>query len=111
MMKRLADIPVEWKLMYVEPSPDHPEDAAPKRDKPDAIENSLAALVTIPGYETIRGDLQTVLEHNRGAERVKRILAQIEKDRDEAAQRAGGTNTWPALTPTECHALDLVPIL
>jgi len=111
LMKRHADIPVERKLMYVEPSPDHPEDAAPKRDKPDAIENSLAALVTIPGYETIRGDLQTVLEHNRGAERVKRILAQIEKDRDEAAQRAGGTDDWPVLRPNEWQGLDLVDML
>src|SRR5262249_50902235 len=62
LVTRHAEVPVERKLIYVEPAPDHPEDTAPLRRQPDAIENSLAALVEIPGYETIRGDLQTVLE-------------------------------------------------
>ena len=89
LVTRHAEVPVERKLIYVEPAPDHPEDTAPLRRQPDAIENSLAALVEIPGYETIRGDLQTVLERNRGMERVSRILKGVEREIEAAIAREG----------------------
>jgi patatin-related protein len=58
LLSRQADVPVNRKLLYVEPSPAHPEEdpnlSAKQADpnisaKPNAIRNSLAALVTIPG--------------------------------------------------------------
>jgi hypothetical protein len=75
LLTRQADLPVSRKLLYVEPSPLHPEESL---GKPNAIENSLAALVTIPGYRTIRNDLQRVLERNRAASRINTTLGEIE---------------------------------
>jgi hypothetical protein len=72
-----ADLPVSRKLLYVEPSPLHPEESLNSSGEPNAIENSLAALVTIPGYQTIRNDLQRVLEHNRAASRINTTLGEI----------------------------------
>jgi patatin-related protein len=87
--RRSADVPVERKLVYVEPSPDHPEEMADALDKPDALSNTWAALLTLPRAETIREDLQRVLERNRTIERVNRILHGIERDAARADRRVG----------------------
>ena len=47
--------------------------------KPDAIENALAALVTIPGYETIREDLQRVVEQNERVHYFREAEEETEK--------------------------------
>ena len=80
LTSRTADIPVERKLIYIEPSPDHPEDRPEREGDPNVIENVMAALFSIPQYETIREDLQRVLERNRIIQRVSRILKQIDAD-------------------------------
>jgi patatin-related protein len=78
---RLGQLPMEHKLIYVEPAPAHPEnDRQDFGDKPDAIENAFKALNTIPQYETIREDLEAVLTRNRRIERVERIVRQVEAD-------------------------------
>ena len=78
---RLGDLPMERKLIYVEPAPAHPEtEPKPDAEKPDAIENAFKALTTIPQYETIREDLEAVLARNRRIERVERIVRQVEAD-------------------------------
>ena len=41
--------------------------------KPDAIESSYAGLIGIPGYETIREDLERVLARNECVERLEAI--------------------------------------
>jgi len=73
---RQATVPVERKLIYVEPAPEELDegDAGSYDQPPDALTNSLAALTTIPRYETIREDLQEVLRRNRSIERVDRIV-------------------------------------
>jgi len=77
---RKGSVSVERKLLYVEPAPER-EAAGPADGRrndaaviPDAIENALAALLTIPGYEPIREDLQRVLQRNRRIERVERLV-------------------------------------
>ena len=76
---RLGELPMERKLVYVEPAPSDPELEKQSYDtKPDAIENALAALVKIPLDETIREDLEAVLVRNRRIERVERIVRQAE---------------------------------
>ncbi|HKE59699.1 MAG TPA: patatin-like protein, partial [Pyrinomonadaceae bacterium] len=60
LMNRNADVPVDRKLIYIEPSPEHPEDDVDKKQKPDAIENVMKALLSLPRYETIREDIQRV---------------------------------------------------
>ena len=78
---RIGELPMERKLIYVEPAPAHPETENQKStNKPDAIENAFAALSTIPRYETIREDLEAVLARNRRIERVERIVRQVEAD-------------------------------
>ena len=74
LKRRRADFPVDRKLVYVEPAPEHPE-RDPRRDgKPDALENVFAALLELPRYETIREDLESVEELNRLVDRVGVVL-------------------------------------
>lgn len=78
---RLGTVPMDRKLIYIEPAPTHPErERQVFADKPDAIENALAALTSIPQYETIREDLEAVLSRNRRIERVERIVRKVEAD-------------------------------
>jgi patatin-related protein len=78
LLHRQADVPVDRKLLYVEPSPAHPEEAQEPTERPNAVENSIAALVTIPGYQTIRNDLMRVLERNRAATKIDKTVSEIE---------------------------------
>jgi hypothetical protein len=73
-------VPVDRKLIYIEPSPEHPEDEPALDEKPDFLKNVKAALTDLPTYETIREDLQRVLERNRLISRVNRLTANIEND-------------------------------
>ncbi|MEN3365422.1 MAG: hypothetical protein V7606_2696 [Burkholderiales bacterium] len=92
---RQAFVPVDRKLIYVEPAPQAIVSDVSRRDDsdrvsgsdpqsgdriPDALSNSFAALTTIPRYETIREDLQAVLTRNHAIERVDRIVREGEKD-------------------------------
>jgi patatin-related protein len=84
---RSASVPVERKLVYVEPAPSHPEEALPDPDEaPDALSNAFAALTSIPSYETIREDLEAVLRRNRRIERIDRIVRMGELDLDSAEE-------------------------
>ena len=74
---RQATVPVQRKIVYIEPSPEalptnftHQHSPLP----PNALKHSLAALISIPRYETIREDLQVVLDRNRRIESVERIV-------------------------------------
>ena len=76
---RFASVPIERKLLFVEPSPEHIDpndpDRLPQAGKgPDPLQNSLAALTSIPQYETIREDLQAVLTRNRRIERIEKVV-------------------------------------
>ncbi|EJN11073.1 patatin-related protein [Bradyrhizobium sp. YR681] len=103
LSSRLGGLPMERKLIYVEPSPTNPElDRQDYDRKPDAIENALGALFTIPQDETIREDLEAVLARNRRIERVERIVRQVEieiEERDEdpfARIQLGKNNQVPS---------------
>ena len=82
--RRQADLMITRKLIYIEPSPEHPEEESDLDRKPDAIENVSAALLSLPRYETIREDLQRVREHNRLVERVNSILGNIDTDKTKS---------------------------
>ncbi|MFL5312809.1 MAG: patatin-like protein, partial [Myxococcales bacterium] len=67
LARRQSHLPVERTLIYVEPDPEtlaSAQEARRQAEKPDAIENAVTAL-TISGYETIREDLERVVERNR----------------------------------------------
>jgi patatin-related protein len=94
LVSRLADVPVERKLIYVEPRPEEP---APERlAAPDALENVFLAL-TLSGYETIREDLERILDRNRLVERTLRLLEYIDRDFE----------TLPPVDPRELETLYL----
>jgi patatin-related protein len=84
---RQADVPVDRKLIYIEPSPEHPELQSESADRPNALENVQAAL-SLPRDETIREDLQRILERNRLIQRGNRIMQGVERDAEMAQQRA-----------------------
>jgi patatin-related protein len=77
---RSAELPVQRRLLYVEPAPEQLELEPRASNPPNALQNVGAALVTIPGYETIREDLQRVLARNRLVERVGRVTSGTETD-------------------------------
>jgi patatin-related protein len=76
LLRRRADQPVDRKLIYIDPSPEHPTSVNPG-ERPDAFENVMAALLSIPRYEPIREDLEKVVERNQLIQRVNRIINSI----------------------------------
>jgi patatin-related protein len=84
--KRHATLPVDRKLIYIEPSPESMTAAPPdakgdgKNDRPNAVENSLDALVVLPRYETIRQDIESVIEWNANISRLHRVLDHFEQE-------------------------------
>ena len=76
---RHADVPVDRKLIYIEPSPEHPELQLDNKVRPNAVE-SLRAGLSLPRNETIREDLQRILERNRLIHRANRIMRGIDAD-------------------------------
>ena len=115
LAQREAEVPVERKLIYIEPSPQHPEDddraaraAGRETEPPNPVSNALAALTEIPRHETIREDLESVLARNRLIERVDRIVSQGERDLElggdtdpyvqAVAHRADKRKSWNDMT-------------
>ena len=89
LMRRQAARPVRRKLVYVEPTPENLGlDTASAREKPDALDHSLAALVGLPRYETIREDIELVLDRNRLLETIDEITLQVDQDVAAAGEKA-----------------------
>jgi patatin-related protein len=82
LSQRQAMLPIQRKLLYIEPAPERVNAAAGPGQAPDALENSLAALTSIPRYETIREDLEAVLKRNRRIERVELLVRRVEAEID-----------------------------
>jgi len=104
--RRQADLLITRKLIYIEPSPEHPEEQPDAEGKPDAIENVGAALLTLPRYETIREDLQRVRDHNRLVERVNSILKSVDADK-----KLGKPRKTETFTDDEWSKLDLADVV
>jgi patatin-related protein len=77
LRRRGAKVRVDRKLVYVEPSPEHFERelTAP----PDAVGTAKAALLSIPRYETIRGDLEALYERNTLIDRTVEAINRADK--------------------------------
>jgi predicted acylesterase/phospholipase RssA len=88
--RRVSDLPVRRMLMYIEPTPERACGNSTQAS-PGAIRNSLAALITLHQYETIREDLQNALDRNRMIERVREITRLVEQDVE--TWRRGGNAT------------------
>lgn len=76
LLRRRADLPVDRKLIYIEPSPVHAEDKPYPSGKPDMIENISAAL-SLPKEETIREDLKVIEDRNRIVGEMDQLLRNV----------------------------------
>jgi patatin-related protein len=81
LMRRSANCVVERKLLYVEPTPQHPE-LAPKQagPRPDFAANVSAAVLDLPREETIREDIERIDERNEIIERVGSFAKYVDED-------------------------------
>jgi patatin-related protein len=79
LRKRRADRRVHRVLFYVEPGPDHPEDDEAAAGRPDAFAN-LGAAMSLPRAETIREDVERVLERNAMLDRIERAIEYVDAD-------------------------------
>jgi len=81
LMRRSSDCVVDRKLLYVEPTPEHPE-LAPREPgpRPDFAENVRAAVLDLPRQETIREDIERIYERNAILERVGSFAKYVDED-------------------------------
>ncbi|HET6854109.1 MAG TPA: patatin-like protein [Pyrinomonadaceae bacterium] len=105
LARRYATLPVDRKLIYIEPSPEHPEDARSNTPRPDALANVKAALLDLPAYETIREDLQRLMQRNDLINRINGLVTAIDHDLDRA--NSDPKSERPPLQPGEWETLDL----
>jgi patatin-related protein len=105
LSQRSTDLPVSRKLMYVEPSPDECVDVESNHptSPPDFIRNTIDALITLPREETIREDLQGVIERNQLIERVREITSHVDEDVGEFIGRVGGAEYQRRTLADEIH--------
>ena len=78
LLRRHADVPVDRKLLFVEPDPGHPEWEKDVGERPDALENFLKQGVLLPRQEVIREDLQALFDRNRVIGKVDTILEELD---------------------------------
>jgi patatin-related protein len=102
LSQRSSDLRVVRKLLYVEPSPEAPDSNEPAAP-PNFLKNTLDALITLPRDETIREDLQRVIERNRLIERVQEITSHVDEDVREFVGRVGGTEYRRRTLAEEIH--------
>jgi patatin-related protein len=102
LSQRSSDLRVVRKLLYVEPSPEEPDSNEPAAP-PNFLKNTLDALITLPRDETIREDLQRVIERNRLIERVQEITSHVDEDVREFVGRVGGTEYRRRTLAEEIH--------
>ena len=72
--------PVDRKLLFIDPTPEHAANGAQDPLPFNFLENAVAALVTLPGYETIRAEIERINERNRYLGRLRDLRARVPKD-------------------------------
>jgi patatin-related protein len=101
MRRWVGNVFVERRLLYVEPSPEHPELAPPPPvdRRPDFAENVRAAVMDLPRHETIREDLAQIDERNETIRRANKLTETVDldveayrKQRRELIERYGKTD-------------------
>jgi len=81
LMRRRFEPAVKRKLLYVEPSPEHPElDPKTERKRPDFAQNIRAAVVDLPRKETIREDIERLQERNAMLHRMAAFTKYVDDD-------------------------------
>ncbi len=88
LARRWADCVVDRKLIYVEPTPEHPELTPRKpRQRPDFAANVRAAALDLPRQETIREDLERLYQRNATLERIATFASHVDEDAIRVRQK------------------------
>ena len=93
---RMADSEVERFLVYVEPDPERFSKPTAEAKEPSFGATILNSLVSLPGYQSIGGDLQSLAAHNAQVDKYRRLTEQLrarvraapEKTREEIENEA-----------------------
>ena len=105
LSRRRADLPVDRRLIYIEPDPGgappqfqdkpprRPPGWTPSPKKVEVIQNVIAAAHKLPRAETIREDIERLLERNREIARIRGI-AELVDDMDLTQPLSA--ETWSA---------------
>jgi neutral ceramidase len=84
---RAADREVVRKILYVEPDPEQFQRSPGTRPEPGAEETAIAALLSIPRYESIASDLQAIRDRNERVRRFRRLAKEILNGEEERVAR------------------------
>ncbi|HEV7503676.1 MAG TPA: patatin-like protein [Thermoanaerobaculia bacterium] len=82
IFSRTADQEVDRKLLYVEPDPEVMQQAE-RASNPNFLQATLAALIGIPGYESIAEDLKLLSERNSKLTQYNRLVRQFKPPQGE----------------------------
>jgi patatin-related protein len=95
LLRRQSDVPIDRRLFFIEPAPEHPELTDQKQlNEPDMIRNLVAQGFGLPRYETIREDLIQIKTRNELIERTNSVLRQIERTRVDIGNWEGAKKGW-----------------
>jgi patatin-related protein len=96
IFSRNADRRVTRKLFYVEPDPEVFQRRL-EASRPNVLQAAMAALIGIPGYESISSDLKAIAEHNSRVQQYWRVVEKCTASIQNAAGTAGSDPTARAL--------------
>ena len=103
---RRAEMPVDRKLLYVEPAPLAQRER--REGWPDALDTALSALLELPRQEAIREDVLAVVRRNRQLQRAREIVALASAD---ATAMGRALAPAPPVEADEWAALGLSEVL
>lgn len=79
MRRRRADVPVQRKVLFIEPDPAAEDDLPQKsKDAPDAL-GTVGAAVALPSVEPIREDIAALGERNKELKRIREVCWGLER--------------------------------
>lgn len=81
---RMATREVERFLIYVEPSPEQFAPGSGEPESPSMVKAGMASLISIPGYQSIAGDLSAIETHNQRAAKAGSIMRALGEAPDSA---------------------------
>ncbi len=105
LAQRDATIPVERKLLILDPFPEYSDSLRSNQTMPDVnfAQNLMAAATSLPRYETIRQDLERIQDNNRRVGEVRDLIARMSAS--ITGRRLEGTSKF-----RDCYLDDLVNI-
>ncbi len=80
MLRRSAELPVHRKLVFVDPDPQNPSKEPDFDGDIDVLQNTMSALAPTSSTETIREDIQRIMERNSVIERLNHVIKDVDRD-------------------------------